>query len=102
MLRSLVGHGKTIRDPNLPVLNVGTRERPSYIPAEVCEVLPGQPAMSRLSPLQTAQMIKFAVCKPTLNAQAIASSGGRLLGFEPTNPTLVCKLSPYLLSVQKI
>ena len=58
--------------------------------------------MARLSPLQTAQMIKFAVRKPTLNAQTIAASGGRLLGFEPTNPTLVCTLSPYLLSEQKI
>ena len=94
MLRSLVGHGITIRDPNLPVVNVRTRDNPSYIPAEVCEVLPGQPAMSKLSPLQTTRMIGFAVRKPTHNAQSIAASGGHLLGFEPINPTLVRTLPP--------
>lgn len=45
--------------------------------------------MAKLSPQQTAQMIKFAVRKPTYNAQDIATSGGRLLGFDPTHPTLV-------------
>ena len=45
--------------------------------------------MTKLSPQQTAQMIKFAVRKPTYNAQDIAASGGRLLGFDPINPTLV-------------
>ncbi|KAL8792281.1 MAG: hypothetical protein Q9195_005160 [Heterodermia aff. obscurata] len=81
-------HGITIRDTNLPVVNVRTRDDPSYIPAQVCEVLPGQPAKSKLSPFQTAQMIRFAVRRPPYNAQSIATSGGRLLGFEPTNPTL--------------
>ena len=83
------GYGKAIRDPNLPVVNVGTRDNPSYLPAEVCEVRPGQPAMAKLSPQQTAQMIRFAVRKPTYNAQDIAASGGGFLGFDPTNPTLV-------------
>lgn len=82
-------YGQTIRDPNLPLLNVGTRENPSYLPAQVCEVLPGQPTMAKLSPQQTAQMINFAVRKPTYNAHDIAASGARLLGFDPTHPSLV-------------
>ena len=87
------GYGQTVRDPSIPVVNVGTRENPSYLPAQVCEVLPGQPATAKLSPQQTAQMIRFAVRKPTYNAKDIATTGGRLLGFDPTNPTLVRTIS---------
>lgn len=101
MLKGVVGYGKTIRNPNLLVVNVGSRENPSYLPAQVYEVLPGQPAMAKLSPQQTSQMMRFAVRRPTLNAQAIIASGGRLLGFEPTNPTLVCTLSQYLMLEQR-
>ena len=81
------------QDPSLPVVNVGTRDNPSYLPAQVCEVLPGQATMTRLSPKQTSHMIGFAVRKPHCNAQDIATSGLRLLGFDPTNPTLVRILS---------
>lgn len=83
------GYGQTVKDPSLPVVNVGTRENPSYLPAQVCEVMPGQPATAKLSPQQTAQMIRFAVRKPTYNAKDIATTSGPLLGFDPTNPTLV-------------
>ena len=92
-LRDFLAYNKTIKNPDLPVVNAGTRENPSYLPAQVCEVMPGQPAMAKLTAQQTAQMIKFAVRKPTYNAQSIVASGGRLLGFDPTNPTLVCTLS---------
>src|SRR4051794_38527460 len=84
----------TIQDPTLPVVNVTTRDNPSYLPAEVCEVRPGQPAGTKLSPAQTQQMIRFAVRRPFHNAQSIVTSGGRLLGFEPTNPTLVRAILP--------
>ena len=82
------GHGQTVRDQNLPVVNVGTRDNPSYLPAQVCSVLPGQPASAKLSPQQTTAMLSFAVRRPTFNARDIAASSG-LLGFDPTNPTLV-------------
>ena len=52
-------------------------------------VRPGQPALARLSPAQTQQMIRFAVRRPAGNAQSIVTTGGRLLGLDPTNPTLV-------------
>jgi eukaryotic translation initiation factor 2C len=76
------------------VINVGTRDSPSYLPAQVCEVMPGQPANAKLSPAQTQQMIRFAVRKPTYNAQSIVMSGGQLLGFDPTNATLVRTFFP--------
>ena len=72
------------------MVNVGTSQNPSYLPAEVCEVLPGQPAGSKLSPAQTQQMIKFAVRGPAQNAQSIVMNGARVLGINPpTNTTLV-------------
>jgi hypothetical protein len=79
-------------DPNLPVVNVGSRDRPVYLPCDVCVVQPGQPAKSKLSGDQTASMLKFAVMgrKPGQNAQSIVSKGVGVLGLgQPTNPTLV-------------
>lgn len=79
-------------NPNLPVVNVGSRDRPVYLPCEVCEVEPGQPAKSKLSGDQTASMLKFAVMgrKPGQNAQSIVSRGVGVLGLgQPLNPTLV-------------
>jgi hypothetical protein len=35
-------------------------------------------------------MIKFAVRKPVENANSIVNAGVQLLGFDPTNSTLVC------------
>lgn len=81
-------HDITIKDPTLPVINVGSRQNPQYLPPEVCEVLPGQTSNTKLSSSQTQQMIRFAVRKPAQNAQSIATSGTQMLGFEPTNSTL--------------
>lgn len=79
----------TVKDPTLPVINVATRDNPSYLPVDVCEVRPVQPAGAKLSRAQTQQMIRFAVRRPAHNAQSIVTSGGRLLGLEPPNATLV-------------
>jgi len=70
-------------------VNVGTKDNPSYIPPDVCMVVPGQASSSKLSPDQTQQMIRFAVRKPNENAECIVSTGSKLLGFDPQNPTLV-------------
>jgi eukaryotic translation initiation factor 2C len=78
----------TITDTALPVVNVGNRQNPRYLPAQVCHVLPGQPSRSKLSSGQTQKMIRFAVRKPVENANSIVSSGVQLLGFDPTNSTL--------------
>jgi hypothetical protein len=79
----------TIKNPGLPVVNVGNRQNPSYLPPQVCDVLPGQPSKAKLSASQTQSMIRFAVRKPAQNAKSIVTSGAHLLGFNPTNPTLV-------------
>lgn len=73
-----------------PVINVGTDKNPSYLPAEVCIVLPGQSAMAKLSGDQTRNMIKFAVRGPWLNAESIVKDGLLTGGLSTaTNPLLV-------------
>ncbi|KAK2752575.1 hypothetical protein FQN55_006688 [Onygenales sp. PD_40] len=70
-------------DPRFPVVNVGTKETPNYLPAEVCQVLHGQPANSKINPVQTQNMIKFAVRTPAENARSITTSGANVLGVVP-------------------
>jgi eukaryotic translation initiation factor 2C len=74
-------HNIRIDNTNLPVVNVGTRENPSYLPAQVCYVLPGQPAKNKLSPAQTAKMIQFAVRRPAENAASIVTQGHKIVGL---------------------
>jgi len=90
VLRMWTAHGRTIKDGNIPVVNVGNRENPSYLPPEVCVVLPGQTYRSKLGPQETADMIKFAVRKPHLNANSIAQDSPQVIGVLPsTNVTMV-------------
>lgn len=80
-------------------MNVGSYDTPSYVPADVCEVIPGQPAKMKLSANQTVQMISFAVRSPGENADSIVNQGAPLLGFAPaTNSVLVNW--PHILKVQ--
>jgi len=78
-----------IKDPQLPVVNVSSPQNPVYLPPQVCIVVPGQPSNAKLSPSQTQQMIRFAVHRPTHNIESIVTDGARMLGFDPTNSTLV-------------
>ncbi|RDL39578.1 Ribonuclease H-like protein [Venustampulla echinocandica] len=65
----------------LPVINVGNRENPNYLPAEVCVVVPGQTIKRRLSPDQTQNMITFACRKPWENGNSIVGDGRAVLGL---------------------
>ncbi|OAT14109.1 RNA interference and silencing protein, variant [Blastomyces gilchristii SLH14081] len=79
----------TLENPDLPVVNIGSRERPIYLPPDVCIVLPGQAPNMTLSTTQTQQMIKFAVRRPALNAKSINTKGAQILGAsQPANSTL--------------
>ncbi|MCJ1286740.1 hypothetical protein MMC26_006086 [Xylographa opegraphella] len=75
-------------NPQLPVINVGNKANPSYLPADVCIVLPGQPANVKLNSDQTTNMISFAVRNPKANATSIVGRGLVSLGLDPQNPTL--------------
>ena len=52
-----------------------------WVPAEQCDVVPGQMSNRKLSPNQTQQMIKFAVRKPADNARLIVDEGVRTMGL---------------------
>lgn len=76
-----------------------------YLPSEVCEVVPGQPVGTKLSPNQTSEMLRFAVMgrKPAQNAQSIATKGVGMLGLDPINATLSAfgvKINTSLITVQ--
>jgi hypothetical protein len=84
------GYNKRIADPSIPVVNVGNGQHPTYLPAEVCVVMPGQTFKSALDRNQTQQMINFAVRKPEENAKSIAGDGLRIVGLSsPGNEFLV-------------
>ncbi|KAI0906621.1 ribonuclease H-like domain-containing protein [Ustulina deusta] len=97
-------HNIQIREPSMPVLNVGTKENPSYLPAQVCVVLPGQPAKNHLSPSQTQRMIQFAVRGPADNANSIVSKGLITAGVSTDTSTQLNRfgatISPSLITVQ--
>nr|POE47165.1 protein argonaute mel1 [Quercus suber] len=77
-------HGIKLNKPKLPVLNVGTKADPQYLPIELCTVLPGQPYSRLLGSDQTTAMIHFAARSPNANALSIAGT--------PTNPGTALKL----------
>ena len=92
-----------LTDPDLPVINVGTRQNPSYLPIEVCHVVPGQPFNKNLSPAQTSNMIGMAVRRPNENAKSISMTGSRLVGAgSGPNPPLAAfglSLTPAMITV---
>jgi len=66
--------------PGLPVVNVGSIKKPTYLPAELCQVIE-QPYYGRLSDRETANMIQYACNPPATNAASIVNDGLRLLGL---------------------
>jgi eukaryotic translation initiation factor 2C len=79
-----------LKHPELPVVNCGTREKPMYLPAEVCIVVPGQSSKAKLNGSQTQRMIGHAVRKPWENAASIVGQGIGTVGLDAnTNLLLV-------------
>ncbi|KAI0554701.1 ribonuclease H-like domain-containing protein [Xylaria curta] len=70
---------------SLPVINVGTAEDPSYLPAEFCQIVPGQRTTHNLSATQTKKMIDFAVRGPAANAKSIVSKALSTAGISEDN-----------------
>ncbi len=94
-------HGITLRRPDLPVLNVGTRADPQYLPSELCIVLPGQPFKRLLNGDQTSEMLKFAARAPNQNAMSIAGTanapgnGVRLFRLRDTPDPQTTSVEPW-------
>jgi len=75
--------------PTLPLVDVGGQKNTqNYLPAEVCEILPGQPFRGELTDEHTATMIKIACQPPNVNGNAIMNNGLKELGFVNPGSTL--------------
>lgn len=79
----------TLTVPQAWLLNCGTREKPVWIPPELCEVMPGQAFRGKLSEKQTTEMIRIAARGPGENARRIVNGANRVIGFQGNNPSLV-------------
>lgn len=64
-----------------PVVDVGNKESPSYLPVEVCKVAPGQHYRGVLDAHQTKQIQDFAVRALQLNAKSICELGFQTIGL---------------------
>ena len=62
------------------MVNVGSAKKPTYLPAELCQVIE-QPYLGRLTDRETASMIQYACNPPATNAASIVNDGLRLLGL---------------------
>lgn len=80
---------------NQIVVNVGKRDKPIYLPAEVCQVVSGQVAHQKLSSRQTSAMIKIACRPPPSNANEIVKDGLSIMGIRGAvgNQGLVCQIT---------
>lgn len=68
---------------DLPVVDVGSGKRQIWIPAELCQIEPGNAYRGKLGDRETAEMIKYACNPPKLNAEHILDRGFPALGFAP-------------------
>jgi eukaryotic translation initiation factor 2C len=66
-------------------VNIGSRNRDLFVPAELCDIVPGTAYMGKLDGDETAQMIRHACKDPATNANAIVGQGLPQLGLTPSN-----------------
>ncbi|KAK4164492.1 ribonuclease H-like domain-containing protein [Cladorrhinum sp. PSN259] len=69
-------------DLSLPLINAGTLTNPVFIPAEFCELKPGQAVKAKLTPMESAAMIKFACRTPPENAISITTQARKVLKLD--------------------
>jgi eukaryotic translation initiation factor 2C len=84
---------------DLPVVDISgpNSKFTIYIPAELCQIEPGQPFRGRLNDTETSNMIRFACNPPKFNAETIIERGLPTLGLTPG--TLGSPLSNFGISV---
>ena len=72
---------------NLPVVDLGSAKRKIWIPAELCDIEPGNPYRVKLNDRETAQMIRYACNPPKNNAESTVGRGFSALGFGSSRST---------------
>ncbi|KAG6828038.1 hypothetical protein H0H87_003026, partial [Tephrocybe sp. NHM501043] len=78
---------KLKRPADLPVVDIGSQKKVIWVPAELCDIIPGQP-YGKLNDKETAQMIRYACNPPRANAEAIVNRGFPVLGLSPAQTPL--------------
>ena len=91
-LISFAVHDVKLKQPNEPVVNVGTKGDPRWVPSELCTVLAGQVARRMLLPNQTRNMIEFAARPPNQNAESIVGPGLSVMQLAPNNQGVNARL----------
>lgn len=91
-LISFTVHDVKLKQPNEPVVNIGTKTDPRWVPSELCTVLPGQVARRMLLPDQTRNMIEFAARPPNQNAASIVGPGLSVMQLAPNNQGVNARL----------
>jgi eukaryotic translation initiation factor 2C len=66
---------KLAHPDDLPVINIGKKERSVFIPAELCEIEAGQPYRGKLTEDETTQMLRYATHRPSVTADLIVNRG---------------------------
>ncbi|KAL1874884.1 hypothetical protein Daus18300_003425 [Diaporthe australafricana] len=87
----LKSHKIELGNEKFPVVNVGSKANPIYLPPEVCVVLAGSRAGLKLDADQTSKMIEVSTQRPApaRNALSIARDGFPMVGLsKQTNPLL--------------
>ena len=80
----LLEYNRKLKYPtDLPVINLGSAKKAIWVPAELCDIIAGQPLGRRLSSKETAQMIRYACNPPRVNAETIVNKGFPTLGLNP-------------------
>jgi hypothetical protein len=85
-----------------PLVNLGTRDRPMFFPAERCTIVAGQSTRAKLTGDETTAMLQFACRAPFDNAVSITTSGREALGLDndPILERFGVKIDKQLLTVR--
>ena len=77
-----------LRFPDIPLVDVSKTETASYLPPEVCDILPGQPYRRKLTDELTASMHDTARQLPDMRRAATINQVRNQLGLDLTRPEL--------------
>lgn len=78
----------TLSHPDMPLVDVGGKDKKILLPPEVCKILPDQPFRGKLTEEHTANMITVACQPPNINGESIVNQGLTHLGFRGTQSVL--------------
>jgi len=80
---TILEYNRKLKYPtDLPVINLGSAKKAVWVPAELCDIIAGQP-LGKLNDRETAQMIRYACNPPRVNAETIVNGGFPTLGLNP-------------------